>query len=254
MRVQLRRIEPKRAAWFILIAALVAAAAVAAGREAGIGRGADAGGAAAQEPGPAPPPQSASGAPQASDSEPPRQGGGGENESTGAAEPQNPPLALTLSAPETCETGYPQGSFSAAMVENEDGSRYAKIDRRWETGTRSRRSTWLGRRAAATAPTRVKIAGESRTGASGTIEVSCAMSHGPVIEDPRWGRILLEKHVVDSGLKTITGSVVDGAGAAAEAGAEVYVIVNRSFALAQPGGDGSPELLGAARRTASAAY
>ena len=55
MRVQLRRIEPKRAAWFILIAALAAVVVVVAGREAGIGRGADAGGAAAQEPGPTPP-------------------------------------------------------------------------------------------------------------------------------------------------------------------------------------------------------
>ena len=209
MGAQLRRIEPKRATLFILIAALVAAAAVAAGREAGTGRGADAGGAAAQEPGAAPP-----------------QNDGGEGESAEDAAPLT--LTLTLSALKVCETEREQGTFGGRSYQDDEGNWHFET---YSTGWGSVAEvpvTWSV--SGGTEPYTLEIDGEARdaeqtyAGANGTATVSCAQQIGETfIEDGR--RRYRTRPEIDSGLKTIRATVTDGAGAAAQAPVEMYVIL-----------------------------
>ena len=87
MRAMLSRLRARDAALFVLIAGLVAAGVFAAAREAGVGERADAGRKARCG--------AAHGGPAA---------GSGEDQGTPPA-----PLALTLSAPEICETLPAQG-------------------------------------------------------------------------------------------------------------------------------------------------
>ena len=139
------------------------------------------------------------------------------------------PLTLTLSGPETCEVTFPQRNAESRPVIDEQGNRTHWIDIQgwyWDSvGTME--IAW--RASGGDGSYEVTIGGESGTGASGVVEVSCAISHGPIIEDEKWGRLHDEKPVVDSGWKTTTGTVTDGTGAEAKATLEVYMVLNRGF-------------------------
>ena len=184
--------------WAALVLAVVALAAVLVyfgGREAWVGERSEAGTAVAQE------------RPVEAVRQDEREGAGADasEEEAGGAEP----LTLVLSAAEICEAQHPQS----------DGIGWA-----WGAeGTVQVNWAASGGGGAYT----VTIAGEEYTGASGTAEVTCALEHGR-IRDDAYGRryVLRNKPVVDSGLKTITATVTDGAGATAEATADVYVILS----------------------------
>lgn len=85
-----------------------------------------------------------------------------------------------------------------------------------------------------TAPYTLEIDGETRdarheySGARGTASVSCALETGNVYFGPdtpgREVRRYRAKVVVDSGLKTIRATVIDGEGRTAQTSADVYVI------------------------------
>ena len=210
MRAMLSRLRARDAALFVLIAGLVAAGVFAAAREAGVGERADAGtqAAAAAQRAPAPQPDSGAGTP---------------------AEP----LALTLSAPEVCETLPAQEYAGGRVYQDEEGNWQVEWTSSGWTGVNEVRVTWTASGGAA--PYTLQIDGEPRdvagayAGATGTASVSCALrSSGvffphPLDEEHRRYRTGPE---VDSGLKTIRATVTDGSGATAEASIAVYVILS----------------------------
>jgi len=83
-------------------------------------------------------------------------------------------------------------------------------------------------------PTKVVVGGDAQEGATGLMEISCALSHGPVIVDPELGRIWEDQPTVDAGAKTIVASVVDATGQSASAQTSFYVIYDRSGGLYGP--------------------
>ena len=204
---RLRAVEPKRAALFLAVAALAATACFGA-REVGVGRPTEAGTTVAQE-------QPAEPAPQNS----------GE-ETSGESDIE--PLTLTLTAPTTCEGTLPRGGWEHGLEWDEEKEEWKDIeaDAYWywdSVGTIE--VVWAA--SGGDGDYTITIARETHAGASGTAEVSCAQQHGPIIDDSFKGRIHPNEYkpVVDSGLKTITGTVTDGSGASAEAAVDVYVIL-----------------------------
>ena len=200
---RLRAVEPRQVALFLAVAALAAAAMYFGGREAGVGRPTEAGTTVAQE-------QPAEPAPQNS------------------GESDVEPLTLTLTAPATCEGTLPRGGWEHGLEWDEEKEEWKDIeaDAYWywdSVGTIE--VTWAA--SGGGGGYTITIAGEEHSGASGTAEVSCAQQHGPIIDDSFKGRIHPNEYkpVVDSGLKTITGTVADGSGASAEAAVDVYVIL-----------------------------
>ena len=190
---RLRAVEPKRAALFLAVAVLAAVAAYFGVREAGVGRPTEAGTTVAQE-------QPTEPAPQNSGEEP-------------SGESDIEPLTLTLTAPATCEGTLPDGG-AVGWLGWWNWDSVGTIEVAWAASGGDGDYT-------------ITIAGETHVGASGTAEVSCAQQHGRIFYHPERGRYHAndDKPVVDSGLKTITGTVADGSGASAEAAVDVYVIL-----------------------------
>ena len=129
-------------------------------------------------------------------------------------------LTLTLSAPEICETerGRPHSSSASAP----DLRDVAEAQVRWHVE-------------GGTPPYMVEIDGETRDASQeymrrqefGLASVSCALRTGTVsYQEDRRGpfRQYTGDFLVDSGRKTIAGTVTDGAGRTAEATADMYVI------------------------------
>ena len=200
-----RQIQPKHAALFLVIAALVVAIVYLTGREAAVDQHVEAAEVVVQE----------------RPAEPPQQDEGDDGEATAE------PLTLTLSAPQICEAQHPRGGWAHGLAYDEDGNRQDIVaDAWWYWGAEGTvEAAWAV--SGGDGSYTVTIAGEAYTGASGTAEVSCALQHGPVIDHPEHGRTYADddKPLVDSGLKTIRATVTDSTGATAEATADVYVIL-----------------------------
>ena len=210
-----RRIEPKQAALFLVVAALVAAIVYFAGREAQVEQRVEAGEAVAQE----------------RAAEPPQQDDEEAGESTAE------PLTLTLTASwRICETAQAQGYYGSRQWQDDEGNWQSEDYSAGWFGVAETPIAWSV--AGGTAPYTLVIDGETRdaeqsyAGPSGTASVSCAMSPGETFVEDEEGRGYHAQPEVDSGLKTIRATVTDAAGATADASVQVYVI------LELPGSDG----------------
>ena len=193
-----RRLRTKDMALFVAVAAVVAIVVVMGGRELGVGREATA----------------------VSDYA---------NEQAAAAKADSD-LALTLSAPEICETERGWSYAGEEWVYDDEGeiigirsitrgwANIAEIPVRWEVS-------------GGTAPYTLVIDNEERDGvgayegSTGTASVSCAPNPGAVSYDDydqhRWYHADPE---IDSGPKTIHATVTDSSGATAVASHDIYVM------------------------------
>ena len=203
---QLRAVGARRWALFVVITAVVAVVFYFGVREAGVGPRTEASvEATAEHP-----------------VEPAQQNDG---EAAGTE-----PLALTLSAPDICETTQPQ-EYGGAVVRWDE----AKND--WTYTTHSNGWSKVGEVAVAwavnggTGPYTLVIDSETRDarqtyeGPSGTASVSCALRFSETFITDEGRRRYRTEPEVDSGLKTIRATVTDGAGETAEASVDVYVIL-----------------------------
>ena len=192
-----RRLEPKSPDWFALVVAATAAVVVFCGSALGLG-----------------------GEPAVGDAQ---------------------PLTLTLSAPPTCETLPAAEALRGEYDEN--GELVARAFGWVNPGDLSIGWSVSG----GTAPYRLTIDGQTRDGwhgkpfaaPSGTGVVSCGRTQDEAVfvDEDDFGGVLLidgeprvwrhhrEKPDVDSGPKTVRATVIDAAGATAEASVEVYVIL-----------------------------
>ncbi len=142
-----------------------------------------------------------------------------------------PPMTLTLSAAQTCETGPGAGWAGSELRTNDQGdTERVSVYAGW-FGIAETDVTWSV--SGGTPPYALKIDGETRdathdyTGASGTASVSCALKTGETFIDRREGRGYKDNPPeIGSGLKTIRATVTDNAGAKAEATVNAYMILN----------------------------
>ena len=152
---------------------------------------------------------------------------------------QSEPLALTLSAPQTCETEFGGEAFGV-RVDSAGRSEHYSIG--WYVPGEAE-VTWTASGGAP--PYTLTIDGETRDGtgafrgASGAGIVSCALTHGLAVptrgslldtsdggsDIAASGRYFSEEPEVDSGLKTIHATVTDSTGGTAEASVNLYVIL-----------------------------
>jgi len=139
-------------------------------------------------------------------------------------------LTLTLTAPEVCETVDPIGFAGYEQVPDGAGGFRTQVQL---TGFERDSITWMDVAwsvIGGAEPVEVTIEGATYSGRDGVAEVSCAQSHGPLIDDPVVGLMWEDAPVVDSGWKTIRGTVADSAGASADAQTRTYIIWDRSNA------------------------
>ena len=210
---RLRAVPPGQAALMLVVAALVTALVYFGGREAGVTERSEAGTSVAQEQ----PVEAA------------QQGDGDEGDTE--------PLTLTLSAPTTCEATRAGQAWSNGRYVDEDGvERSGDFLLDWWHPVEEVDVEWAV--SGGTEPYTLTIDGETKdhvgdyAGASGTASVSCGSeTSGAFIVDPApgWGGPKERRYRTDpqleAGLKTIRATVVDGAGATAEASAGVHVIM-----------------------------
>ena len=187
----LRAVEPRQAALFLAVAALVAAVAYFGAREAGVG-----GSTAAS-------------------------GEGGTPE----------PLTLTLTAAsQICETTAAQGYVRGVSYQDSEGNWVIERHSTGWDDVSETPVTWAvsGGTPPYTLliDSETRDADQTYAGASGTASVSCALEFGETfIDDNGQGRRYREEPGVDSGLKTIRATATDSAGATADASVNVYVIL-----------------------------
>ena len=187
---RIRRVEPRQAALFLAVAALVAAAAYFGARAAGVG-----GSTAAS-------------------------GEGGTPE----------PLTLTLTAAsQTCETTSSQEYARGATYQDAEGNWvYERRSDGWDDVSETP-VTWAVSGGTPpytlTIDGETRDAEQTYAGPSGTASVSCALSFGETFINDEDGRNYRTQPEVDSGLKTIRATVTDSAGATADASVNVYVIL-----------------------------
>ncbi|MCY3558419.1 MAG: hypothetical protein OXH13_07215 [Chloroflexi bacterium] len=150
-------------------------------------------------------------------------------------------LALTISAPPTCEVSSPNEYSIGWVDEDEDGNTiFRDIPTGW-AGVAEVPVSWTVK--GGKAPYKLMIDGESRDasqdykGASGTASVSCALRFKDSFIAHESERRFWTMPVVDSGLKTIVATVTDAAGRTAMATAKVYTIlaVGSTGDLMKPG-------------------
>ncbi len=156
----------------------------------------------------------------------PPQSGGGEGESVEDAAP----LTLTLGAPRFCETQRGHGSFYARVYQDDEGNWHSETYSLGWGSVAETPVTWSV--SGGVEPYTLVIDGEARdaeqtyAGADGTATVSCAQQIGETFIDHGDGiRRYRTRPEIDSGVKTIRATVTDGAGAAAQASVEMYVIL-----------------------------
>ena len=187
---RIRRVEPRQAALFFAVVALVAAVAYFGAREASVG-----GSTAAS-------------------------GEGGTPE----------PLTLTLTAAsQTCETTSSQEYARGATYQDAEGNWvYERRSDGWDDVSETP-VTWAVSGGTPpytlTIDGETRDAEQTYAGPSGTASVSCALSFGETFINDEDGRNYRTQPEVDSGLKTIRATVTDSAGATADASVNVYVIL-----------------------------
>ena len=144
---------------------------------------------------------------------------------------QTNPLTLTLTtASQICETEQAIEYGGARQWKDEDGNwQIERYSDGWDNVSETP-VTWAV--SGGTPPYTLMIDGETRdeeqtyAGASGTASVSCALEFGETfIHDNEQRRNYRTQPEVDSGLKTIHATAMDGAGATADASVDVYVIL-----------------------------
>ena len=186
----LRAVEPRQAALFLAVAALVAAVAYFGAREAGVG-----GSTAAS-------------------------GEGGTPE----------PLTLTLTAAsQICETTPAQEYAGGVSYQDSEGNWVIERHSTGWDNVSETRVTWAvsGGTSPYTLliDSETRDADQTYVGASGTASVSCALRFGETFIYGEDGRRYRTQPEVDSGLKTIRATATDSAGATANASANVYVVL-----------------------------
>ncbi len=120
------------------------------------------------------------------------------------------PLTITVSAPDVCEVHRPlQGMHTVIHAPDASGNRPAPTVTRywpWNAGGTMEVSWEVS---GGEPPYYVLVDGQPVDGASGTVELSCAISHGTYQSHPTYGRTLAEAPVVDSGVLEIVAEVSD---------------------------------------------
>ena len=207
---RIRAVPPGQAALAVAVIALVTALVYFGGREAGVAERSEAGTVVEQD-------QRGEAAQQS------------DGEETDGEEAGAEPLTLTLRGQPTCDTP-PAQEYGRAVV------RWDEAESKWVYTTHS--DGWFDvgetpvawRVSGGVPPYELMIDGEARDaeqayeGASGVASVSCAQRFDETFFDED-GRGYCKEPDMDSGLKTISATVTDGAGATAEASVDVYVIL-----------------------------
>ena len=188
--LRLRAVEPRQAALFFAVVALVAAVAYFGAREAGVG---------------------------------------GSTAASGEGVPPEP-LTLTLTAAsQTCETTSSQEYARGATYQDAEGNWvYERRSDGWDDVSETP-VTWAVSGGTPpytlTIDGETRDAEQTYAGPSGTASVSCALSFGETFINDEDGRNYRTQPEVDSGLKTIRATVTDSAGATADASVNMYVIL-----------------------------
>ena len=153
---------------------------------------------------------------------------------------QTEPLALTLSAPADCQVDHIEQEIHASHRSNEDGVSGEIRELGHWTGVATVAVTW--RVSGGTEPYTLVIDGETQDvsgeyrGAVGTALVSCALDNGETYFSDRWGAVQRwhsTKPTVDSGVKTISATVMDARGVEETATLDVRItrVLNVSGSL-----------------------
>lgn len=216
---QLRAVGARRAALFVMITAAVAVGFYFGVREVGVRPPTQAGIAALEE---LPTETSLAGV------------------SGDAEEPTAGALTLVLSAPADCQVDRIEQEIHASYRSNEDGvSEEIRELGHW-ADVATVAVTW--RVSGGTEPYTLVIDGETQDvsgeyrGAAGTALVSCALDNGETYFSDRWGTVQRwhsTKPTVDSGVKTISATVIDAHGVEETATVEVRItrVLNVSSSL-----------------------
>ena len=144
---------------------------------------------------------------------------------------QTNPLTLTLTAAsQICETTPSQGYVRGVSYQDSEGNWVSETHSTGWDNVSETPVTWVV--SGGMPPYTLMIDGETRdekqsyAGVSGTASVSCALEFGETfIHDNEQRRNYRTQPEVDSGLKTIHATAMDGAGATADASVDVYVIL-----------------------------
>ena len=140
-------------------------------------------------------------------------------------------LVLTLTAPHMCEVEGKSRDVHASRRNNDDGTSEEVFDFGHWTDVATIAVEW--RVSGGTPPYTLVIDGETQdadgeyTGPSGEALVSCALDNGETYFSDRWGetqRWHRTRPTVDAGLKSVSASVTDSAGATADAVVDVHAV------------------------------
>ena len=206
---QLRAVGARRAALFVALTVAVAVGFYFGVREAGVGPPTEAGIATLEGP--------------AAESSLLENSGDAGGATAGA-------LALALSAPADCQVDRIGQEIHASHRTNEDGVSEEVHELGHWTDVATIAVTW--RVSGGAEPYTLVIDGEPQdvngeyVGSAGTALVSCALDNGETYFSDRWGTVQRwhsTKPTVDSGVKTISATVVDGRGAEETATVDVRI-------------------------------
>ncbi len=139
------------------------------------------------------------------------------------------PLTITVSAPDVCEVRRPLQSIHTVIhAQDASGNRPdPTVTRYWPwDGGGTMEVSWEV--SGGEPPYYVLINGQPVDGASGTVELSCAMSHGVYQSHPVHGRTVAEAPLTDSGVLEIEAEVSDQSltGGRAKATTKTYALLS----------------------------